>query len=216
LMRAESSGDDTAANPRLTALGPFQFIKTTFIDLARRHFASEIAGLSEEEMLALRTNRAFARRAAAIYCRESAAALRDQGLTPNYAQLRLAFLLGPAAATRLLQAPSGTAISGLLPPGVLKANPFMVGMTVADLTAKAARDLGDETAGTTMIVPRPHATQVAARKSPRPEVQVAEEANCKTRLASCRRFVALRSKSKAQIAEAPARTRGKGSVRKKI
>src|SRR5262249_58306119 len=38
LMRAESGGRDTAANPRSTALGPYQFIKSTFLDLARRHF----------------------------------------------------------------------------------------------------------------------------------------------------------------------------------
>ena len=66
LMRAESNGRDFAANPRSTALGPFQFIKATFIEVTRRHFA-EVASFSDEQVLALRTDRAYARRAAAIY-----------------------------------------------------------------------------------------------------------------------------------------------------
>ena len=55
LMRAESGGRDTAANPRSTALGPYQFIKSTFLDLARRHFGIEVQELSEDEILRLRT-----------------------------------------------------------------------------------------------------------------------------------------------------------------
>jgi hypothetical protein len=55
LMRAESSGRDTAANPRSTALGAFQFIETTFLAVAREYFAREVAELSDQPLLALRT-----------------------------------------------------------------------------------------------------------------------------------------------------------------
>ena len=67
LMRAESNGRNTAANPRSTALGPFQFIKSTFLDVMRRHFSADIAHLNETDILALRTDRGFARRAAAAF-----------------------------------------------------------------------------------------------------------------------------------------------------
>ena len=46
LMMAESGGNDAARNQRSTALGPFQFIKSTFVEVARRHFAEETATLS--------------------------------------------------------------------------------------------------------------------------------------------------------------------------
>ncbi|MGH6816126.1 MAG: hypothetical protein ACREC6_10500, partial [Hyphomicrobiaceae bacterium] len=108
LMHAESSGRDFAANPRSTALGPFQFIKATFLEVARKHFASEIAQLTEEQILALRTNRAFARRAAEAYTRDSADYLSQNGQTPTFVNLRLAFLVGPAGALRLLRAPEQT------------------------------------------------------------------------------------------------------------
>jgi len=35
---------------------PYQFIKSTFLELTRRHFPAEIVGLTEEEILRLRTD----------------------------------------------------------------------------------------------------------------------------------------------------------------
>ncbi len=94
LMRAELNGRDTAANPRSTALGAFQFIESTFLAVTRQHFAREVAELSDSSLLELRTNRAFARRAAAAYCKMNAAYLSEQGITPTFGHLRLAYLLG--------------------------------------------------------------------------------------------------------------------------
>jgi hypothetical protein len=47
LMGAESAGADHAKNPRSTAVGPFQFIKATFLEVTRRHFPTEVAGLTD-------------------------------------------------------------------------------------------------------------------------------------------------------------------------
>jgi hypothetical protein len=210
LMRAESGGRDLAANPRSTAVGPYQFIKSTFVDVARRHLADKITGLTEEQILALRTDRETARRAAAAYCRESAASLQEKGLSPNYAHLRLAFLLGPTAAARVMQAPAEATVGDLLGPAVVKANPFLVGMTVTDLTAKAARDLAEEPE----LAPQQHRRSVLARYSARhAEPQASGKTRCKTRLPSCRRFLALRAKSKVKIREANGRPREKAQHR---
>jgi hypothetical protein len=141
LMAAESGGRRDAKNPRSSALGPFQFIKSTFLDIARRHLATEIAGLSEEEILDLRRDRELSRRAAAAFCRENVAFLKEQGIRPTFAHLRLAFLLGPADAARIVQAQERTAVRELLAPAVIKANPFMRRMSVSDLLAKSERDL---------------------------------------------------------------------------
>src|SRR5262245_63731236 len=125
-MRAESGGRDTAANPRSTALGPYQFIKSTFLDLARRHFGVEVQELNEDEILRLRTNRAFARRCAETYSRENFAFLAEQGLQPTFGHLRLAFLLGPYAAARVLQAAPATPVATVRGSGVIGAHRFVL------------------------------------------------------------------------------------------
>src|SRR6185312_10898415 len=141
LMAAESGGRTNAKNPRSSALGPFQFIKRTFLDVARRHFLAEIAGLTEEEILELRTDPELSRRAAAAVCRESVDYFKEQGLKPTFSHLRLAFLLGPADAARIIHAQQRTPVMRLLSPAVIKANPFMRRMSVSDLLAKSERDV---------------------------------------------------------------------------
>jgi hypothetical protein len=142
LMRAESNGRDTAANPRSTALGAFQFIESTFLAVAREHFAREVAELSDQPLLALRTNRQFARRVAAAYCKENAAYLREHGLKPTFAHLRLAYLLGAGGAAKVLRAPPQRPLAAILSAAVIRANPFMKGMTAAGLVERSARDIG--------------------------------------------------------------------------
>jgi hypothetical protein len=141
LMAAESGGRRHAKNPRSSALGPFQFINRTFLDVARRHLSADIARLTEEQILALRTDPALSRRAAAVFCREIVDYLKEQGLEPTFAHLRLAFLLGPAGAARILQAQQRTPVARLLPLAVIEANPFLRDMSVNDLLAKSERDV---------------------------------------------------------------------------
>ena len=98
LMIAESGGDDLARNPKSTALGAFQFISSTFLRVVRRHFASETASLSFAEILRLRTDREFARRAAEAYTKDNAYHLASHGLPTSFPNLRLAYLVGPQIA----------------------------------------------------------------------------------------------------------------------
>ena len=62
----------------------------------------------EDRILELRTDREFARRAAAAFCRDNIGHLKAQGLDPTFADLRLAFLLGASDAARVLKAESQT------------------------------------------------------------------------------------------------------------
>jgi hypothetical protein len=193
LMRAESNGRDTAANSRSTALGAFQFIESTFLTVARQHFAREVAELSDSSLLELRTNRAFARRTAAAYCKMNAAYLSDQGITPTFGHLRLAYLLGSVGATKVLKAQPQTPVAAVLNSAVLRANPFLRGMTAAGLNERAHRDLDlrpDSVVAMPEIGPR----------STRPATG-ADAPKCNQGLASCRRWVALRA-SKADPAKA--------------
>ena len=108
LMGAESGGRRLAANPRSSAVGPFEFIKETFLATMRHHFPEEVAGRNDKEVLALRTNPALARHAAEAFSKDNANYLQARGVNPTFADLRLAFLLGPADAVRVLQRPAQT------------------------------------------------------------------------------------------------------------
>lgn len=196
LMAAESGGRSTAKNPRSTALGPFQFIKGTFLELTRRHFPTEISGLSEKEILKLRTDPDLSRRAAAVFCKESVDYLKGKGLEPNFAHLRLAYLLGPADAARIMQAQQQTPVVRLLSPAVIKANPFMRSMSVTDLLAKSERDVMRERSAS--AEPQPTRVDAAVRLKAatlRRMPQATRATRCKAKQASCRKFAAPGGKS---------------------
>src|SRR5262245_5690965 len=196
LMHAESGGRDTAANPRSTALGPYQFIKSTFLDLARRHFGVEVQELSEDEILRLRTDRSFARRCAETYSRENLAFLAEQGLAPTFGHLRLAFLVGPFAAARVLHAAPATPVADVLGPAVVRANPFMARMSTSNLIARTARDVG-ETANEVDVAPhvRVAAAQPAPVVAPRPVSRALSARHaCNPKLASCRKFAEMQAR----------------------
>ena len=196
LMIAESDGRDDARNSRSTAVGPFQFIRETFLEVARRHFANETASLSPAAVLALRTDRAFARRAAEAYTMDNAAHLAREGLPASFPNLRLAYLAGPGGATRVLRAAPDAKVATLLSRGAMTANPFMAGMTAAELIAKCARDLEVGPGSMAGITPdRP----LPGRGAGRPKIAV----KCSLGLPSCRRWLALQtSKLERKVARA--------------
>ncbi|MGE0630407.1 MAG: hypothetical protein AB7O43_21640 [Hyphomicrobiaceae bacterium] len=184
LMIAESGGRDTARNSRSTAVGAFQFIRETFLHVVRRHFAEETKSLSATEVLALRENRAFARRAAAAYSKDNAEHLAREGLPASFTNLRLAFLAGPSGAVRVLRAPPQTEVSTLLSSAAIAANPFMGWLTAEALIARCARDLEIDPNSRAGI-----AANISHGASHRPRINV----RCNLKLPSCRRWVALRS-----------------------
>ena len=217
LMHAESGGRDTAANPRSSALGPFQFIKSTFISIARRHFPAEIGELSDAEVLALRTTRSFARAAAAIFTLENAAHLKSHGLPPTLPHLRLAFLLGPAGAVRVLQAEPQARLSAVVGPGVLSANPFMVGVSANSLIARATRDIygrSKDAAQPRMAVARPDPQPRPAARGRTGTPAVALSIKCNQKLVSCQRWVALKQQQATRNAQATAKRKTGAAVPK--
>jgi len=184
LMMAESGGRADARNPRSTALGPYQFIEVTFLDIMRRHYPTDIAGMSDAQILALRTSLDHARRAALAYTNENAAQLTANGLPATSVNLRLAFLLGPTGAVRLLTAAQNTPLSQILTADALTANPFMGSMTAADLVRRARYDMSADARVAGLMPPSPV----------RPAIQI----RCKIGLASCRKWVALQRKKLAR------------------
>lgn len=193
LMMAESGGRTNARNLTSTALGPYQFIASTWLTIANRHFKTETASLRVDQILALRTDLDLARRAADIYTQENAAYLAAQGHATTFANLRLAFLVGAGGASRVLSAAADTPAGELLGTTVIGANPFMNKLTAAGLIARAARDISIDPKSVAGITADPSLLQSikadgaksAAAKPPR--VAVA----CDLSLPSCRRWLAL-------------------------
>lgn len=191
LMMAESGGDDDAKNPMSSALGPYQFINSTWLDIVNRHFPDEVRDLTREEVLALRTDRRIARKAAEVYSRENAELLAGSGVAPSFAHLRLAFLIGGSAAVKVLQAKPDDAVATLLEPAALRANPFLYGMTVSDLVARAEQDLK-----------RSGRWRVSVGKGARKE-RLGIKIRCNLARPSCRKWLALK---KRKLKGQPAKT----------
>ena len=180
LMAAESGGRLDAKNPRSTALGPFQFIESTFLFVVNKYFPSEVASLTREQVLALRTDMAFSRRAAGAYSNHLISALKTEGLPATTVNVRLAFLVGPAAAVRLLKTAPDQPLKKALSADAIAANPYISGATIANLVQKAAADMSattatrrvaaalrDEPAATGAVLKRePAATTVTLKSEP--------------------------------------------------
>jgi hypothetical protein len=184
LMRAESAGKQYAKNPRSSALGPFQFLGTTFLDVVRRNFPVLASGKTDAELLALRTDFQISRDVALIYTRENASAIAAKGKETTAASLRLAFFAGPNGALKVLEAEPDALVSNLLSTSAITANPFLRNMTASQLLARASREaegLG-AAAIATGALPKPSGTssKIAVR--------------CNLGLASCRRWLALAEK----------------------
>jgi hypothetical protein len=211
LMRAESGGKLTARSSTSTALGPFQFIDATFLIVVRRHFAAETATLTPSQILALRTDLAFSRRAAEAFTKDNASLLVGAGIPATFQNLRLAYLLGPGGAIKVLHTDPTMPLPTLLPANVIRANSFMRPLTVSGLIARAARDVSVKPTSAAGIVAPPAAptevtaavatvaaanpaaaavtgtTKVAAVVPKAPTIVV----NCDLGLASCRKWLAI-------------------------
>lgn len=182
LMMAESGGRLNAKNPRSSALGPFQFIRSTFHDVIMRHFPDLAAEKTDAEIQQLRVDLEVSRQAALIYTRENAVYLNDRGVKPEPGHLRLAFLLGPKGASDVIAAKPETPLADLLSNAALSANPFMQDMTAEELIERSKR----EAAGLKALPL--HKLRKTARKHPEIDVR------CNLKLASCKKWLALAKK----------------------
>jgi Transglycosylase-like domain len=196
LMQSESGGRANARNPLSTAVGPYQFIASTWLQIARDSFATETAELKPNQVLDLRTDFDFARRAAKIYTEANAAHLVANGQQATFANLRLAHLVGAGGAVRVLSAKADTPVVTLLGVTVIGANPFMRSMTAEDLIARAARDIAVDARLDTVVGLdaglTPSAEAVAtAKKKPRKKAEPVIDVECDLARPSCRRWLAL-------------------------
>lgn len=152
IVGAESGGDPNARPPinpatgqrASTAVGTGQFIKDTWRDMIRKYRPELMAGKTDEQILALRTDPALSREMVGKYAEENRAKLADAGVRTDDGALYLAHFLGPGDAIKVLAAPPGTPLAGLVNPASVAANQsvFSRNQTAGQLASWATSKVG--------------------------------------------------------------------------
>jgi hypothetical protein len=142
IIGAESGGDPAARNSRSSAGGSGQFIDSTWVSMLRKHRPDIADGKSDSDLLALKFDPGLSREMTAAYAADNAGILQNAGIAATPGSTYLAHFAGPQGAVGILNADPATPVSSILTPAAVKANPFLQGMTAADLKAWADRKVG--------------------------------------------------------------------------
>ena len=158
IISAESGGNPNARNPHSSATGAGQFLASTWLDTMSRHRPDLVQGRSPDEILAMRNDPKLSAEMTAAYAADNAGILSKAGLPVTPGSTYLAHFAGPQGAVGILNADPSAPVSSILTPAAVKANPFLQGMTAADLRAWADRKVG----GSAPTPAQPPAPQQAA------------------------------------------------------
>lgn len=145
-MQLEGEGKD----PLSPAVGGF--MPKTWIGQVRKNVPGA-SGMSDEQILALRSDPGLRRQMWASLARDNAAALQAGGASPTADNLRLANWFGAGGALKILGASDETPISSLFPPVVEQQNPILKGKTVGDIKQMVARQMAGGGSGTSAVDP---------------------------------------------------------------
>lgn len=153
IIGVESGGNPNATNPRSSASGLGQFIDSTWLATIRQA-KPELAGKSDAELLALKTDPQLSREMTEAYANQNQAILQKNGLPVTPGTTYLAHFAGPGGAVKVLQADPNAMAGDVLGASVVKANPFLAKMTAKDLQAWADKKMGGSS-------PQPQPAQAA-------------------------------------------------------
>jgi hypothetical protein len=130
MTRAESGGNPNARNPLSSATGAHQFTAATWLSVAKRFGGSRIAGLSDKQILALRTDPMFSRQMAEAHAQfDLAPALQNAGVSPSNLALYAGWHFGAAGGAAVMRAGGDTPMSQLLSADAIKSNPYLRSLT---------------------------------------------------------------------------------------
>lgn len=142
IIGAESGGDPNASNPSSSASGPGQFINSTWLSTIKSARPDLAEGKSDADLLALKTDPELGRQMTEVYAAQNQAILSKAGVPVTPGTTYLAHFAGPGGAVKVLQADPNAPVGDILGPAVVKANPFLAGMTAQGLQAWAAKKMG--------------------------------------------------------------------------
>lgn len=141
IIRIESGGNPRAKNPLSSASGLGQFINSTWMRMIRKYRPALLNRMSKQQILDLRFEPTIAREMLLHLTRETAVFLRRRGHGVTPGRLYLGHFLGPGDANRILRTPGNVPLSSVLSSGVMRANPFLRGWTVAKIQNWAERKM---------------------------------------------------------------------------
>jgi hypothetical protein len=151
IIKVESDGDPNAKNKRSSATGLGQFLDETWLRLIRTHRPDLITARSEVEVLELRRDPNLSREITARFTEGNAEILRRRGLPVTPGTLYLAHFAGSAGAVAILSALEQADAASIMARAdasgrtsrekLVKANPFLERLTVADLKSWADRKM---------------------------------------------------------------------------
>lgn len=147
--RAESGGNDNAKNPRSSAAGRYQFTNGTWLATYKAEFGQ--TGENDAQILTKKTDAGLQERLMDRLTRDNARELGRIGVPINSATLYTAHFAGIGGAKKLYTADKDEAVEAVLGAAVVKANPFLRGMTVGQAIDDLARRIGSKAPSTPSV-----------------------------------------------------------------
>lgn len=166
IIGAESGGNPNAKNPNSSAGGLGQFIDSTWLAMLKQERPDLVEGRSPQELLALKSDPALSRQMTEAYAAQNGQILSKAGFEASPGNTYLAHFAGPQGAVKVLSADPGAPIEAILGPQAVAANPFLKGMTAADLQGWAAKKMGG---AVQQPAPKPATASPASPLNPAPQ-----------------------------------------------
>lgn len=150
ITSVESGGNPRAKNPLSTATGLGQFIESTWLSTLEKMKPGLIDKIGRKAALDLRNDPVLSKQATDVYAAENRNMLTRRGFEPTEGNIYLAHFAGPGGAAALLGADPSESAGKILGEKVVKANPFLKNMSVADVKNWAAKKMGGKPGESTM------------------------------------------------------------------
>ena len=131
IIRVESGGKADAKNPLSSATGLGQFISSTWLRMMQQYRPDLASTMDKEALLALRNDPTISREMITALAREGESYLRARGHEITAGRLYLCHFLGAEGANMALNAQDDQLVVDVMGAGVIKANPFLAGRTIA-------------------------------------------------------------------------------------
>jgi hypothetical protein len=126
IARLIHAGEGTGKNPKSSALGPYQFVDSTFAGEFRKNYPERARGMSDREIIALKRSPEGAAISEAMgpkFIANSAKVVARAGFEPDAGNVYLAHFLGPDTAVKVLRANPNAPISRYVSQEAIDANP---------------------------------------------------------------------------------------------
>lgn len=131
LERVESANGAKMVAPGSSARGWHQFTSGTWLNTVKRYAGDRVAGMTEEEILALRFNKEFSRDMASLHInKDIVPALNGAGVDVTPLSLYAGWHFGTGGGPKVMQAGDTELMANVLSEDAIAANPYLKGMNV--------------------------------------------------------------------------------------